>query len=99
MIKQQKIGIEETREVIKAVNELLLFFIKRFKDGVQYDDFIAFYSEIIADQETKALMVAAFDGYKKIPSEVQDIDVAEACQLLYDQVAQIPRIVEALKKT
>ena len=33
------------------------------------------------------------------PAEVKDIDVYEACQLLSDQVAFIPRIVESLKKS
>jgi len=91
-------GIKETKELIAAVNELLIFFLKRFKDGVQYSDFIAFYKEIVSDPETKSLMIKAYEDYSKIPGEVKDIDVQEACELLLDQVSVIPKIVAALKK-
>jgi hypothetical protein len=93
-----KTGIKETKEIMIALNELLIFFLKRFKDGVQYSDFIAFYREIVADPEMKALITKAYEGYNKVPSEVIDIDVNEACELLFDQIAIIPKIVEALKK-
>ena len=92
-------GIKETREVIQAFNELVIFFLGRFKDGVQFEDFTAFYSDIISNPDMKDLMLRAFSNYDQIPAEVKDIDVYEACQLLSDQVAFIPRIVESLKKS
>ena len=92
-------GIKETREVIQAFNELVIFFLGRFKDGVQFEDFTAFYSDIISNPDMKDLMLRAFSNYDQIQAAVKDIDVYEACQLLSDQVAFIPRIVESLKKS
>jgi len=91
-------GIKETREMLQAFNELVIFFVGRFKDGVQFEDFTAFYSDIISNPETKDMMLLAFDRYDQIPAEIKDIDVYEACTLLSDQIAYIPRIVDALKK-
>ena len=92
-------GIKETREVIHAFNELVIFLLGRFKDGIQFEDFTAFYAEIISDPDAKDLMLRAFTNYDLIPAEVKDIDVYEACTLLSDQIAYIPRIVDALKKS
>jgi len=91
-------GIKETREMLQAFNELVIFFVGRFKDGVQFEDFTAFYADIISNEEMKDMMLLAFDRYDQIPAEVKDIDVYEACTLLSDQIAYIPRIVDALKK-
>lgn len=96
---EEEESIKETREAFRAFTELLLFFIERFKDGVQIDDFLALYSDIVVNPEMKALMLTAFEGYQKIPAELKDIDVYESCTLLSDLIAFVPRIVGALKKS
>jgi hypothetical protein len=92
-------GIKETTEALEALNEILLFFVDKFKDGVQIEDFIDFYSDVICDPKTRAVMMKAYEGYKKIPDEIKDIDVLEACALISTQINVVPKILEALRKT
>ena len=91
-------GIKETQEMLDALNEITIFLMRRFRDGVQFEDFTAFYAEIISDPDMKDLMLKAFDGYEQIPGEVDDIDVSEACALSCQQIGFIPRIIGSLKK-
>lgn len=90
-------GIEQTKEMIAAMNELAIFLISRFKDGVQMKDFLAMYTDLLMSSETKAIMKKAYDGYEQIPAEIKDIDLIEATELISEQISLVPMLIASLK--
>ena len=90
-------GIKETKEMMKAINELAMFLIDRFKDGVQMADFVKFYSAMMMDSEMKAMVKKAYDGYEAIPAELKDIDLEEASELISEQISMVPKIIASLR--
>ena len=90
-------GIKETTEVVVAANELAVDLIKRFKDGVQFNDFTEFYAALISNAEFKAKLEAGYMGVTQVPSEVSDLQIGEIIELGVLQLSYVPKIVEALK--
>jgi hypothetical protein len=95
---EEKIGIKETTEALKAVNELTIFFANAFKDGVELQDFEVFWNKLMNDVEFKKIINDGYDNYKLIPSEMKDIDLTEGLTMASLQITYIPRLVEAFKK-
>lgn len=93
-----KVGIQETKEGLLAVLALALILTKQFKDGAQVTDASELYEKIFKNEEVKAKMLAAYEGYDKIPEEVKDIDYKEAIELLMVASPEVIKIVEALKE-
>jgi hypothetical protein len=94
----EKHGIKETKEVVVAVlGHVAPLLIKRFKDGVGFDDVSAIMAKWNSDEEFKAALQEAFDDVKKIPDEVSDLDLSEGLDLGMAAVMQVPKIVEAFK--
>lgn len=91
-------GIQETKEVLVAVNELALVVIKHVKDGVSIGDVTAIISDIIATESFKASLAAAVVGITNVPAEIKDIDIIEGGELAICQASFLPKILEALKK-
>lgn len=91
-------GIQETKEVLIAANELTLVVIKHVKDGVAVSDIPAIVSEIIASDSFKLALVDAVKGVTNVPAEIKDIDLTEGMELGKVQLAYVPKILEALKK-
>ena len=91
-------GIKETKEALIASNEIAVFCAKRFKDGVQFEDFTAFYKAFTEDEEFKAKLQDGWENGKQIPAEVKDIDLQEGIELTMVQIQYVPKFIEALKK-
>ena len=89
--------IKDVEEILIACNELMILMLKRFKDGVQFDDFLSLYNSLMEDERIKKIMFDAYEGYKKIPAQAKDIDVEETCKLLAIQLSYIPIIVNSIK--
>jgi hypothetical protein len=96
MEKSMAVGVKETTEALVGVNEVALALVAQFKDGVQLADFTAFYAKLVSDETFKAKVMAAYDGYAKIPEEVKDLDLAEGASLVVVQVGYVPKFVAAL---
>lgn len=94
----EKMGVSETKEVMVAINELALALFKHFKDGVQVSDFAEIFAQITTDEKFKTIMLEAYVGFNKIPSEMKDIDVSEIVELSSLQLSYIPKVLDALKK-
>lgn len=93
-----KHGIKETKDVIKAGMEMSIRMIQIFKDGAQLSDVGSVLALLQEDDEFKAKMMEAYEGYQKIPAELGDLSIFEMVELskcLYDC---IPMLLEALKK-
>jgi hypothetical protein len=57
LINGQLVGIKETKELLIAGNEIGVFVVKHLKDGVQLEDFEAFYTKFITDVEFKNKLI------------------------------------------
>jgi len=93
----EEIGIKETRELLVAVNELVIFLIHLLKDGVQGTDFIDLYKKVTEDDAFRIMLLEAYSGIRSVPSEMKDIDVYEAVALSSLQLSYLPRIIEQIK--
>jgi len=96
--EKEVVGIQETREAVKGAGVLLIFILKRLKDGAGVDDAMAIFSKFQTDEEFKAALTEAYVGADKIGSEVKDIDLLEGVTLGKDVFDLIPQIIEALQK-
>jgi hypothetical protein len=97
-MEETKIGVKETEDFLRAFNELGIFLIKRLRDGVQFDDFVALYDKLTKDDEFRSIMSNAFNDVSKIPEEVKDLDVEEMVKLISIQLTYAPKIIELIKK-
>ncbi|MCJ7520997.1 MAG: hypothetical protein MUP21_02070 [Dehalococcoidia bacterium] len=91
-------GCTETLDALIAVNELALFLVGRFADGVGFDDLIASWNKVQSDDEFRNRLSAAYEGWSKISGEIEDLDVNEAISLVSAQMSYVPRLMEALKQ-
>lgn len=90
-------GIKETKEALIGVNEVAVLIASKFKDGVQFGDFAAFWEAFKNDAEFKAKMESAYMGYQAIPEEVKDLDIGEGIELAMVQIQYVPKLVAAFK--
>ena len=91
-------AVNETMELLKAVNEIAMFFVKRLKDGVGVDDAMAFYEVISKDAEFKEMLFKAYENAKEIPAEVKDLDYQEVIALILEQLKYIPKFIQTVKE-
>lgn len=89
------VGIMEVKEALVGVNEVAVLIASKFKDGVQFSDFAAFWDAFKNDADFKAKMEAAYNGYQNIPEEVKDLDLAEGLELAMVQIQYVPKLVKA----
>lgn len=93
-----KLGIDETKEVLVAVNELGIFLLTILIDGLQvYKDVKAIIEKIKDDEEFRAKIQAAVDNIKAVRAEVGDLDASEGVILAGVQLSYVPKVLEALK--
>ena len=92
-----QVGIKETAEAITGINTLGLFFVSKFKDGVQFGDFGDLWTKLQTDAEFKANLQNAFDNYKAIPAEVKDLDGSEGIDLAVLQISFVEQFMAELK--
>ncbi len=91
-------GIQETKEVLVAVNEIAIVIVKHVKDGVSVSDIPAIVSELIGSDSFKTTLTAAITNITQVPAEIKDIDLLEGGELAICQASYLPKILEALKK-
>lgn len=75
-------GIEETKEAVKAIAELLVVVKELAKDGIDLSDAVALGSKLVSDEPFRTALVKAVEGAGKIPEEIKDLDAAEVGELL-----------------
>ena len=90
------VGIKETKEALIGVNEIALHVARRFKDGVQFTDFVGFYNDFTSDVDFKAKLEAAWSGYQAIPEEVKDFSLGEMIELVTVEIDYVPKIIAEL---
>jgi hypothetical protein len=75
-------GIQETKEAIKGIAELLVVVKDLAKDGIDLSDAVALGSKIVSDEAFRGALVKAVQGAQNIPAEIKDLDAAEVGELL-----------------
>lgn len=75
-------GIQETKEAIKGIAELLVVVKDLAKDGIDLSDAVALGSKIVSDEAFRGALIKAVQGAQNIPAEVKDLDAAEVGELL-----------------
>lgn len=94
---KQKHGIKETEEALEGILALGLVLWKSFHDGFQVSDIAKLWSVYQNDSEFNAALARAFEGYQKVPAEVQDIDLEEVMILSGVMAKYLPKYLHALK--
>jgi cytochrome c556 len=93
-----KLGIVETKEALTGILELSLVMVSQFKDGIQATDLAELWAKWQTDEKFKEAMQKAFDGVKKVPAELKDIDLTEGVNLAMLTVGYVPKFVAAFSK-
>lgn len=93
-----KITMKETNEAFIGIMEVALLLAVRFSDGLGMDDASAIWDKFKHDEDFKAKMNAAYDGWKKIPEELKDIDLKEGLELAVMAIAFVPKFIDEIKK-
>jgi hypothetical protein len=75
-------GIQETKEAIKGIAELLVVVKDLAKDGIDLSDAVALGSKIVSDEAFRGALIKAVQGAQNIPAEIKDLDAAEVGELL-----------------
>ena len=91
-------GIKELMELLVAVNEIALFFLKKLMNGFQFTDVTDFIQKITMDDEFKKIIGDAYDKRQEIPGEIKDIDMAEGLEIADKQLDYVPKYIECFKK-
>ena len=93
----EKLGTKETEEMIKAMFAVTAVLIERFKDGAGLDDVLAIYEKLTKDEAFLAVITEAYDGYKSIPAEIKDLDIAEGFALAGVVLPEVLTLIQSLK--
>lgn len=92
------VGVKETSEALRGVNEISLFLVQRFKDGLGFDDATAMWEKLKDDEAFKLKVKQGYEGYKLIPAEFKDLDAGEGLELASVQLEYVPKFVNEFKK-
>lgn len=87
-------GIQETKEVLQALNMLSIDLIKLFKKHAGVAEFGA---ALLGDAELKDALMKAYDNVAKVPAELGDIQFAELIELGLEEAKAVPALLAALK--
>jgi antitoxin component HigA of HigAB toxin-antitoxin module len=91
------IGIQETLEVVQALNEVALVLARNFKDGVQVGDAVSIVTQLLSDDEFKAKLSKAFENVSKVPAEIAEFGLDDAAVLFTEEIAFVPKLIAAFK--
>jgi hypothetical protein len=87
-------GIQETKEVLAALDLLAIDVIKVLKKHGGAGDVIA---AVLADEDLKNALVKAQENVTKVPAELGDLQLGEIVELAMDQAKSVPALLAALK--
>jgi hypothetical protein len=91
-------SVKETKELVIALNEVLILLADKLKDGVQAKDAVEVFEKLKNDAEFAAKLLAAYNDVEKVSAELKDINLVEGIELVKIQVEYLPKLVDAIKK-
>ena len=89
-----KVGIDETKEMLNGLFGLTFLFAEVFHDGMQVSDFLRIFMKLQTDKR----FIEAFEGIKQVPKEVKDIDLNEAFEIIQEVIPHIEKIINTMVK-
>ncbi len=87
-------NVKESKELLVAVDKLVLIFIKTFGNGYQAEDLPA----LLISLTTEPAFMEAIDGITGIKEEIKDLDVGEGFDLAVTVLKAVPGWIEAAKR-
>lgn len=87
-------GIEETKEVLNALNVLSIKVISLVKKHAGVPEMIV---SVLGDEELKKAIQVAAEGIQKVPAELKDLSFVEGMDLAMFEASKVPAILDALK--
>jgi len=91
-------GIKNTKEVIVALNKLVVKLAPLLANGIQVGDLIEGFNAINGDPVAKAEFEAALKDIHLVDDEIKDISLSEGIELVMVQAKILPELLAALKK-
>lgn len=89
MSEELKIGIEETKEFIKALAATNMHLLRVLHDGFQMKDAVDLSVNVLRDKEYQKSLVDAIKGVTKIPGEIKDLDPSEMAEIVNEVIQGI----------
>jgi len=89
-------GTEQTKEVLIALNELTLAFLKCF-NGVNLASFTELWEILQHDEDLKLKIKVAYENYQLVPIELAGMDLLDSFNLVAVQLEYLKKISDALK--
>lgn len=89
------VGINETKELLIAVDEVALLLVKNMKLGV-FADVLALVQALQSDEDFKAKLAAAWDKRQEIPAEIGDLSIPEVMELGVVELGYVPKFIAAI---
>lgn len=97
-MSDEKLGIEELKDVINGAVDISALLVKHLKDGLQLSkDVPALIEEVLGSEALKSAIGKLISGISKVPSEVKDLDLSESGELVGLLVQKVQIILDALK--
>lgn len=93
-----ELTIKETKEVLVALNKLVIKLAPIVIDGLTVSDVVAAFNAINSDPVAKAEFEAALADIKAVPAEIKDISLSEGLELGMLQLQALPALIAAFKK-
>ena len=93
----QKVGNEELKEALVSLLEISLVVAELLKDGAQLSDLGILWQKFFQDPKFKEKIELGFEGMKKVPAEVKDLDLAESMELVMLLVPYLNKFVGVIK--
>lgn len=94
---EPELGIKETTEILDAAFEVAGFVVRQLKDGLDFEDGLAFYREIVGNAEFRDKLIAAWDNFAIAGDELKDLSVLEGLDIGIVSLTGAKKIVKALQ--
>lgn len=91
------VGIKETKEAVLGLLAIAPVIAAELKDGASLSDALVVYQKVMASEELKVKVLAAYDNIKAVPEEVKDLDLAEAIDLIKEVIPEVLKLIQVLK--
>ena len=91
------VGIEDVKNLLKAVKVLALYIIDRARDGVAVDDLLNLFIKLQTDAEFLRTLTQAFAGIKNVGAEIKDLQLQEVIELASLLISYVPVIADSFK--
>lgn len=95
---ENTVGIDNTKDLLKGMTELVGFLIDRLHDGVGFDDAVAVYSKLFTDEAFKTHMLNAIKALPHVNEELKNLTTDEVTALAFGAAPDIAAILLKLKK-